>query len=61
MLAGMKFEVYTPEGSTTYTGNARYDIEHPGAGPFLAWAHDGDTCVPRNSVGSGDGIGHRRW
>ena len=41
----MNFEVYTPEGSTTYTGNARYDIEHPGAGLLLAWTHDGDKIV----------------
>jgi hypothetical protein len=27
----MDVELYTPSGSQAYTGNARYDIEHPTA------------------------------
>ena len=41
----MDFEVYTPSGSQAYTGQARYDIEHPGGGLLTVWTHDGRKIV----------------
>lgn len=41
----MNFEVFTPEGSRAYTGNARYDVEHPGGGLLAAWTHAGDKII----------------
>jgi len=41
----MNFEVYTPDGSHAYRGNARYDVEHPGAGLLAAWTHAGEKVI----------------
>ena len=41
----MDFEVYTPSGSQAYTGNARYDIEHPGGGLLTVWTDAGGKIV----------------
>jgi hypothetical protein len=41
----MTFDVHTPSGCQRYTGNARYDVEHPGGGLLTVWTHDGDKIV----------------
>ena len=41
----MTFEVHTPEGSHAYSDDARYDVEHPGAGLLAVWTHDGRKII----------------
>ena len=41
----MTFDVYTPFGTQHYTGDARYDVEHPGGGLLTVWTHDGDKIT----------------
>ena len=64
-IATIPDEEYTPvryPGAVTDpdTGQLNSDAQVAEV-PFTAFAGTRYACVPRNSVGPGDGIGHRRW
>jgi hypothetical protein len=41
----MDFQVHTPSGTDDYTGDARYDVEHPGGGLLTVWSGNGRKVV----------------